>query len=491
MRKRFRSLIPGAQKSAPATSSSPPAQDPGMMTKLRQFLVGLTISGAQSEEDKQVRGLVLGAAKLARTPGKLKDMIDGIAEAEQRLNDEASTWMTHEDIVHGKSGRFDACDLRCWLAIAETAGVRAIPAREIASLDYTEYSALLGNYTLDTNAPRIARAMKYIVNGLAKAFPALPAALEDETELSESEHEVLVERMFSAMDDVPEGWMVRSHVCGGNTLKVLAGCGVTETFIPEVKFGPDLEIGPGWVRTGNRRRINVEDKRTSALYARNTNVPISFLARPWIVSSRWLEARDPHRAGTPLDIPGTWPAEYRAFVRNGQVTGVSAYYAWAGKIDAPSAKAAIEVRDLAQRIVDAAIAQDLTPRSMDDVRLRGGPHGRALEVMGFADGDFDATIDFIETVNGPLMLEAGPGCGPFGSGHPCGFAGDYQTMDVDFEDGNGTQTLKWMPCEGVAFRTMDHILMMEPQTWKAGDKSNAILSWDQAHALAENATLLA
>ena len=486
-KRRLRSLIPGVRN----TASTQQSQDESMMTRLRQLLVGMTQMGAQSAEDRDVRNLVVGAARLARSPGKLKAAIQGLAETEKNQIEEASTWMTHEDIAEGKSGRFDACDLRNWLAIAEKAGVAAIPAREIASFSADEYGELVGVYGLDRDNPRIKRALDTIRKGVEIDYSKvdLDNARDMEAVGKQIDRDLLIDRLHNAMDDVPEGWMVRSSVCGGENLKALAGCGVTETFIPEVKFGPDLEVGPGWVRTGNRRRIDIHDKRTMQLYVRNDTVDIAFLARPWVVASRWLEGRDPHRAGTPIDIPGTWPAEWRAFVRAGKVVGVSSYYAWAGRIDAESARMAVQVRDLAQKMVDAAIEQDLLARSMDDVLMRhtSPRHAKALEAMGFMDGDFDATIDFIEAEEGLLMLEAGPGCGPFGSGHPCGFAGDYRSIHEDLGDGHGEQELRWMPCEGVAFRSMDHILIGEPKGWETGEKGNAILEWDAVTTIATQA----
>src|SRR3546814_4263768 len=64
------------------------------------------------------------------------------------------------------------------------------------------------------------------------------------------------------MDEVPEGWMVRSNRCGSSELKALAGFGAIGHQVPEVRFGSNLEIGPGWVRVGNRRRVHVSDART-------------------------------------------------------------------------------------------------------------------------------------------------------------------------------------------------------------------------------------
>lgn len=475
-RPRLRSLIPGAR--APEPSSEAKRAD--VMTKLRQLLVGMTQMGSQRSEDREVRNLVLGAAKLARSPGKLREAMQGMAEMEAAQVAEASTWMAPDEVAEGKQGRFDACDLRNWLAIAARAGVAAIPAREILSLSAEEYGAAVGAYGLDRDSPRIRRALGTISQAVRSEY--------SEDEISEArvasvdpqqDQDAIIERLHAAMDDVPEGWMVRSSVCGGDNLKALAGCGVTETFIPEVRFGPDLEIGPGWVRTGNRRMIDIQDKRTMQLYVRNDTAPIAFLARPWVVASRWLEGRDPHRAGTPIDIPGSWPAEWRAFVRKGRVVGVSSYYSWAGRADADSANVALKVRELAQAVVDQAIADGQLPRAMDNVLARRNDKvERAMEANGFNDGDFDCTIDFIEAEEGILLLEAGPGCGILGGGHPCGFAGDF--VEIEFEG----MPMRWLPTEGVALRNMEHILIGDPKTWSPGKKAGAILTWGEAEALA-------
>jgi hypothetical protein len=457
-----------------------------IMDRLRQALVGITQMGAQRSQDSDVRRLIVGAAKIARNPGELRKAMDGMAEVEASQIAEASTWLDHTRVAMGEAGRFDACDLRNWLAIAQTANVPAIPAREIASFTAEEYSGLVGLYGLDRDNTRIARTLDAIRNGLENDYSP-----EERAEMAANFGDAIpvdlhsaIDRLHSAMDDVPEGWMIRSSICGGDNLKALAGCGVTETFIPEVRFGPDLEIGPGWVRTGNRRRIDIQDHRTMSLYCRNDTVPIAFLARPWVVADRWIEGRDPHRAGSPLDIPGAWPAEWRAFVRAGKVVGVSAYYPWAGRSDATSAQMALKVRELAQKIVDTAVAAKQTPRDMDQVLARRNPQiDGALSSIGYGADDFDCTIDFIEShafgaEDGLLMLEAGPGCGMFGGGHPCGFAGDWSFGEYE------GKPMRWMACEGVAFAHMPHLLIVDPKTWVPGEKTGAIYAWSDVEQIA-------
>jgi len=451
-----------------------------MMDLLRQTLVALTRQGAEQSRSRDLRKVIVGAAKLARKPGEIREMIKNISLMEEAQAREAASWMTPQQVFAGEAGRFDSCDLRNWLAIAGRAGVPAIPAREILSLTADELSLVLGGITL--NHPRSDRALSAIRKGIKADF--------EEGELGEAgdtmpsgatlDPEAIEERVYAAMDNVPEGWMVRSHVCGGNDLKALAGCGVTETFIPEVKFGTQLEVGPGWTRRGNRRRVNVEDERTLKLYVANDTVPLTFLARPWVVASRWVEARDPHRAGTPLDIPGAWPAEWRAFVQQGKVTGVAAYYAWAGEVTPRAAQMALKVRELAQRIVDQAIADGQMARWMEAAFARMNPTGEAvLDALGYGENSFGCTLDFIEAENGPVLLEGGPACSPIGGGHPCAFAGDVEVVEVE-----GVQHSR-MPLEGVAMRNMDHVLIAEPSTWQPGNKDGAIFSWEDIERLAD------
>ena len=451
---------------------------------VRKQLVRILMTSKDHENNNDLRRLLVNAARLSMKPGRLREFMEGISESELLNTQEMATWITAGAISQGHAGPFNACDLRNWLAIAEAAGVEAVPAREIASFTHEEYGALSGKITFAHDHPRIAKIFDRLSKAIERDYT--PEELAEKPEAKPSlDLEELDERLYSAMDDIPEGWMVRSAVCGGDLLKTMAGCGVTDSTVPEIRFGPDLEVGPGWVRRGNRRRIHIEDQRTMKLNAPLDPLKIAFLARPWIVASRWTYGRDPHRAGSPLDIPGSWPAEWRAFIKGGKVTGVSAYYSWAGAITPEAARNAMAVRDLAQKVVDTAIEQGLIPRSLDDVMNRRIPRmEKALELTGHPKDSFDATIDFIETENGPLLLEAGPGCGPFGTGHPCGFAGDFEYINGDLEDGYGEQPLRYIPCEGVAFRNMEHIAIAEPSTWMPADKSNAILAWDEVAAIA-------
>src|SRR3546814_3453749 len=86
-----------------------------------------------------------------------------------------------------------------------------------------------------------------ITRRLSKNLKQAAAELEitASAEPAEIDREQLEEQLFNAMDEVPEGWMVRSNRCGSSELKALAGFGAIGHQVPEVRFGSNLEIGPG------------------------------------------------------------------------------------------------------------------------------------------------------------------------------------------------------------------------------------------------------
>lgn len=443
--------------------------------KLRGLMIGLNAQGAKREELDEIRRMGLSIAKIARKPGELVSAIKGIGEVQSFHDAETGSWISAEAIANGQSGPFEACNLLAWIEIARKAGVPTIPAKVILRLTDAETEAAGGLADIPTGAipDRIRARMRQGLEGDAEFQAMLTAEPADQA--APVDMEMLVEKLHACMDELPEGWMVRSNQCGPSTLKALAGTGLVEDTAPEVRFGAGLEVGPGWVRVGNRRRVDTQDRRLMKGYVAGPHTGMIYIARPWVQASRYIEGRDPHRAGTPIDVPGKWPAEWRAFVKGGKVVGVSSYYAWVEQATPETARIACEVRDLAQRIVDAAVAQGLEPRYADVEHARRNPQiGQMLEEQGFGLGTFSCTIDFMETAQGIVMLEAGPGNTPVGGGHPCGFAGTSGAPTM----GNPMETT------GVAFRHMPHVLIGEPKTWADGDRTGCILDWDAVEALA-------
>lgn len=447
-----------------------------MLKQLQQLIVALSARGQQNADRRLVRTFMAQVARLVRSPADLGKNLEAIAALAQLHETETRSWVRAFALAEGAGGPFDACDLRAWLALAERAGVPAVPARQIIELDDEEMNLASGQVELPENAVR---------RGIRKRMATLP----EFADLPQSEREgpadraarveALTERLFAAMDDVPEGWMVRSSHCGGDTLKSLAGAGVAGPEAPEVKFGPDLEVGPGWLRVGNRRRVTTSDSRTVMMAAQGPGGE-AFLARPWMESERYIVTDDPHRHGTAFQGKGLWPAEWRAFVENNVVVGVAVYYPWTGEVSELNARMALEVRELAQRVVDEAVAQQAWPRFLDVEFARVNPQVKANPVMAghlstFGRENVSCTLDFLEVKDSGLMLlEGGPGNTPFGGGHPCAFAG------VGGPPRRGNKTIT----EGVAFRLLDGVSLADPATWNDGDRSDRILNWEEVAALA-------
>ncbi|MBS7671366.1 hypothetical protein [Croceicoccus gelatinilyticus] len=446
-------------------------QSTGMTATIQKVLVAMSRRGAAAEGTRKLRQMVVGGAKLARNPAGLVKTLGEMSRIEELQAQEASTWLTPDALAQGEAGRFDSVDLRNWLVLAERAGVAAVPARPVLSLTEPELGSLLGDIDLHAH-PRTARAADRISSALS-SMPTAEVEAADPVDPAD-----VYERCLSAMDDVPNGWMIRSHVCGSGDLKALACCGVAQDEAPEVRFSSDLEVGPGWVREGNRRRITFEDERTLNLYMHDTSVPLTFLARPWVRASHWYDASDPHREGTPLDVPGRWPAEWRAFVAGGKVTGVSIYYPHVDADDTRSIIAALEVRKLAQRIVDQAIADRQQARMMELAFLRSDPKKSALlDAAGMGDDDFACTLDFIETDDGIKLLEGGPPCSPFGGGHPCAFMGVTEFREIDGEE------VEVISTEGIALHNGSGFAMRTP--YGHDDVDAKIIGWDEAEARVE------
>jgi hypothetical protein len=441
-----------------------------MLESFRRFMVALSARADAIGNSEDVRRLTAMAAKSLRRPGGLRGGVEGIGEMAAVHATEVSTWVGAAVLADSLGGPFDACDLPCWLVLAEKAGVPFVPAREILRLSEQEFSALSGS----------------IEQPQGKALDAVRAGLGELVEASVPaeatvDRRAAADKLYAAMDGVPEGWMVRSARCGSSELKALAGVGTVGPSAPEVRFGPDLEVGPGWVRIGNRRRVHVSDRRTVESQAHGPGGDAVFLARPWVEAARYMTGVDPHRHGTPFAGKGTWPAEWRAFVERGEVVGVSLYYGWCGESSSENALIALEVRALAQEIVDAAKAMGAWPRYMDVEFARLNTHPRFVESPLVRDGlaafprdDVGCTLDFLETKDGLVFLEAGPGNTPFGGGHPCAFAGCGGQPTF----GRKTSTV------GVAFKTLPGVSLADPRTWNDTDRAACVLDWAEVEALA-------
>jgi hypothetical protein len=438
-----------------------------MENPLQKFLLLLAGDGAKREFAKGVRKLVSAAARSVDIVSDVR----AIAAIESAHNAVCDKFVPVDKIDAG--GSFDVCDLRYWLHFAEKSGVAHIPAKEILSLSTEEISKLSGPVNLE-NLPGMKRIRSKMADAVLKNLEfakdiessgkiALPSDLDRNT---------IVEKTFAAMDEIPDGWMVRHVRVGPSTAKTLIGTGTSpisdmapSVSLPEIK--PGFAIGPGWLQIGNRRAVDVLDDRIMrAGIVPGPEGAQVFVARPWVACSRYLEAQDPHREGSPLAGVGVWPAEWRAFVKNGRVEGVAAYYGWAHAGEPEDARQALLVRDLAQKIVDAAVASNAVGANIElEMYRTSGKEVKnpmiksALEEFS-ADG-FHCTLDFIETENGPVFLEGGPPFTPIGGSHPCAFAGIKEIA-------------------GVALKVMPGVSMADPRSWRETDKTGSIVSWEEA-----------
>lgn len=447
-----------------------------MFKKLQELMNVLSLSADKRADEKDARRFVVGGSRRMKGLDETRKLLSGIGETAIFHERETGSWVTFDEFLSGKRGPFDACDLRHWLELSRLAGVPFVPAKEILRLTEDEMGFASG--PADIPEGRASQKMLESLKALSlDVLSKTELSAEDEMAMvgvgvglrGDVDAEALENRLFSAMDAVPEGWMVRSARCGPSNLKALAGAGAAGHEAPEVRFGPDMEVGPGWVRVGNRRRVHVSDRRTLESAAQGPAGGSVFLARPWVESSRYFVTDDPHRHGTQFAGKGVWPAEWRAFVEDGQVVGVSFYYSWAGEVTTENAEMALNVWELAQKVVDTAVKLKMFPRYMDAEFCRNSPAsndpGVAAILNHFGRDKVACTLDFIESKDGLMLLEGGPANMPMGGGHPCGFAGCGGLPKFP----NKTETV------GVAFRNMDHVLIGDPSTWRDGNREDCIL----------------
>jgi hypothetical protein len=458
------------------------------MSRLRDFIGFVTFKAGQEKIGKDLRGMALKTAKTLRGPTeKARQSLEELGEVAQFVEAEAASWAEPEAITEAapfgdKVIAFDACDLRHWLALAERAGVAYVPAQQICSLHEDELSAIDQKLRVPGF---IGRA---IDKGLKRALPELEGYQPpDKPEINPEE---VSDRIFNAMDEIPRDWMVRANICGSSMLKSFAGSGLIGDGRDGAKIAEEVEVGAGWVQVGNRRRIDATDNRFAEMFARGHKDTIHYLARPWMTPARKIVGDDPHRHGSPFAGKGEWPCEWRVFIENGRVTGVASYYGWIGESTPENAAKALEAVEKATIMMDVASSINLAPRLMDieltrrivdQVTPENAPPDidRARDIMQrFSRNSIAATLDFIETDQGMMLLEGGPGHTPLGGGHPCAFAG-YGV------EGEASPFAK---VEGVALRIMDHICLGDPITWVDGDHTDRILTWDEARALAAQYT---
>lgn len=212
------------------------------MSLIRQALLKLNVMNDQFQEVKSSRKLAALAGKLARGTSMVTGL-RGLLDVARFHDEETSTWVTPETLREAEGVPFDACDIRHWMVIADMAGVPSVEGREILSLTEEEMGALSGVVKMPEG-----RAMEAFALGLEENADEIAEelqGLEDFVNVEKANGSEALEKLYEAMDEVPEGWMVRFARSGGSELKALAGAGVAGDKTPEVRFGSDLEVGAG------------------------------------------------------------------------------------------------------------------------------------------------------------------------------------------------------------------------------------------------------
>lgn len=168
-----------------------------MLAKLRQALLFLTAQGESRDLLRRVRILAAGAVRNAH---RLPQMIEGIGSREEMHRTEPSTWVAPKALADGIGGRFDACDLRHWLALADRAGIDYVPARPILTLSQAEAGAACGSIELDGSVFRRLRQI------LTKLLPAEASQICDGSPRSSTSVHVQPRRSTPASEHFP--WLV-------------------------------------------------------------------------------------------------------------------------------------------------------------------------------------------------------------------------------------------------------------------------------------------
>lgn len=429
---------------------------------LNRLIANLTMQSESKANSLQIRRLFAAGFKtIKKGKANFIDTINQINEIEKRINEETASWIEPENLEEG--GGFDTMDLRHWLRLAELSNIPVIDAKVILSLSEAEYETI----TKKIQIP------EFVSNAFTKR---LNGSMKDDSNHNTEENinpENIQEKLFSAMDDTPSNWMVRSHLCGGNMLKAMAGIGTIDT--PDELFNVDdnVSVGAGHVLVGNRRMIDATDNRIMKTFVSGHKPEIHFLARPWMKAARYGECEDPHRHGSVFAGKGSWPQEWRVFIENNKIIGVSSYYPWIGEVTSENAYKALEAVEKAQVILDKMIELNCYTKHMDTELSRISKHFHYVNDK-FPLDTISCTLDFMETEElGMALLEGGPAHTPFSGAHPCGFCGG------SFDRKMGCTI------DGVALKLPDDVILADIDTWGNSQlNEKCILSWDEARELA-------
>ena len=258
--------------------------------------------------------------------------------------------------------RINVVSLPAWLALAERAGVSLIPIRPLAELSVRDYYTVLDQRD---------------DGGMTVAFEnAVVAGLQ-------------------------EGEVLRFEQCAPSEIKFNLSSGG--------------EIGNGTIMGHDGRPFpDIWSMRFLDTLFDLGEDKVRAYARPYI---------------EPMTVPGTfegaegsWPLEFRVFIRDGNITGIANYYRQVH----PDEPGLMEEADLRAAVNGTLRAAQRMLDTMQELNLGIGNRAMApgTEEHGAAGWDSqDYTLDFLIAADGtPLFLEGGPAGLLFAD--PCAFLSD-------------------------------------------------------------------
>lgn len=253
-----------------------------------------------------------------------------------------------ERIANGDPVTFNTLSLPAWLKVAELAGLDFIPAREIHSMP--------------------TEAMEKHSSG------------EDVNEF-----EIEEQKMLAALGP---GEMLRMEQVAPAEIK------------HERSSGQDMGNGTFYSDHFKRPILNLFEDRYYTTLLDLAEDQIRAYARP-IITPRMISGEFNNEAGN-------WPEEFRVYIRDGQITGVSNYYPQVVMTPQEHAEVMAGAVHAAQIMVDFMNEKKIT---CDNATFRI-PEGET----------FSCTLDFLIREDGKLLfLEGGPEGGR--GAHPCCFLG--------------------------------------------------------------------
>ncbi len=276
--------------------------------------------------------------------------------------------------------RFNLLSLPAWLAIAKHANVAHIPARPIASMQTADYLASMDNSDL----PAFGKFHGEVISNLRA----------DEMVRMEQVAPLEIKAQLSSGNDMSQGlieYFDKSH----------------------------------WF-------LDLHEDRFYTTLKDLADPVVRAFARP-IQSPRKI-------TGEFREDAGEWPAEFRVFVENGEIVGISNYYPQV-EMDADTFRSHIQITlALAGRMVacmnklqlgvgNPRIATDLDPADPHYYAPKNRP-----EWMPENWGHQDFTLDFmVKDDNEVVFLEGGPA--GMAAAHPCCFIQEGRAYSEDFLHG--------------------------------------------------------